>query len=504
MADTKIFVGPRVRRIRTNMELTQTAMAAALGISPSYLNLIERNQRPLTAQLVMKLVSTFKIDVEELQPSGEAGSVAALKEVFTDPLLSGELPGDTELVELSDGAPNAAIAVVKLYRAYREQQERLTDLSRLMGEAGHAVSTEVRELPVDTVRNTLENAPWCFPAIERAAERINEALDKHQGRMAALYHLLRSDHGISVQVLPVETMPVWRKRYDRHSQRLFLSERVPRWERAELLAQELILLRESKIIDEELELLKIEGDEAVRLARMELARYGALAVLMPYDKFLRTAERVAHDVMVLATRFEAGFGQVAQRLVSMQDKSAGHKAGLPFFMMEVDQGGNLLRRVGAKGFPIARFGGNCPKLAIHAAFSTPGEVITERVINQVGDVYLTICRTVDGPQAGAGERPKRTAVLVGVEDNYAKAIMAAKSSTPRKRGTVIVEQEDMHARAIAHARLIPDPEKQPPVPVGPACRLCERHDCIARSAPPLTRPLGLDDLVQGFGAYGLT
>ncbi len=504
MADTKVFVGPRVRRIRTNLELTQTAMASELGISPSYLNLIERNQRPLTAQLVMKLVSTFKIDVEELQPSGEAGSVVALKEVFSDPLLLGELPGDAELMEISDGAPNAAIAVVKLYRAYREQQERLTDLSRLMGKSGHSLSPQTRELPVDLVRNKLENSPWCFPAIERAAERINEALDDHKGRMAALYHLLRADHGIAVQVLPVETMPVWRKRYDRHSHRLFLSERVPRWERAELLAQELILLREGSVVDEEVELLNIKGDEAVRLARMELARYGALAILMPYEKFLRTAEKVAHDVMVLATRFEAGFGQVAQRLVSMQDKSAGNRAGLPFFMMEVDQGGNLLRRVGAKGFPVASFGGKCPKLAIHAAFSTPGEVLTERVITQEGNVYLTICRTVDGPQAGAGERPKRTAVLLSVEDNHAKAIMAAKGAGAKRRGTVIIDQEDMHARAIAHARLIPDPERQPPVQIGTACRLCERHDCIARSAPPLTRPLGLDDLVQGFGAYGLT
>ena len=504
MAESKLFIGPRVRRIRVRLEWTQTAMAEALGISPSYLNLIERNQRPLTAQLVLKLVSTFKIDVEELQPSTEAGSVVALKEVFSDPLLSSELPDDTELMEISDGAPNAAIAIGKLYRAYREQQGRLSDLSRLMGQEGHVPESRGRDMPVDSVRNALESSPWCFPALERAAERVNEALGKHQGRMAAIYHLLRTDHGISVQVLPVETMPVWKKRYDRHSHRLFLSERLPRWEKAELLAQELILLREVKVVDEEVQLLNIEGDEAIRFARMELSRYAALAVLMPYGKFQQTAERVFHDLMILATRFEVGFGQVAQRLVSLQDKSAGNRAGLPFFMMEVDQGGNLLRRIGAKGFPLARFGGNCPKLALHAAFSTPGEILTERVINPEGDVYLTICRTVEGPHTGAGERPKRTAVLLGLADNYAKAIIGAKEKAGIKRGTVIVEHEDTHARAIAHARLIPDLENQPPVAIGSACRLCERHDCIARSAPPLTRPLGLDDLVQGFGAYGLT
>ena len=504
MADTKIFAGPRVRRIRTGLELTQTAMAEKLAISPSYLNLIERNQRPLTAQLVMKLVSTFKVDVEELQPTGEAGSVTALKEVFSDPLLSGELPGDTELLEISDGAPNAAIGVVKLYRAYREQQERLTDLSQLMGHDGEEANTEGRQLPVERVRSVMESAPWCYPSLERAANRISQPLGDHQGRMAALYSLLRADHGVAVQVLPVETMPVWRKRFDRHSQRLFISERLPRPDRAEILAQELVLRREAEVLDEEVELLNIKGDEAIRLARSELARYTALAVLMPYDRFLRTAERISYDVQLLGTRFEMGFSQIAQRLVSMQDKSGEQRSGLPFFMMEIDQGGNLIRRLGAKGFPASRFGGNCPKLGIHAAFASHGEVIVERVINPQNEVYLTLSCSVEGPQVEAGERPKRNAVLLGIEDSYATAVISAKSGDQPKRGTFIVEQQDLHARSIAHARMIPDPEKKLPVQIGPACRLCERQDCISRSAPPLTKPLGLDDLVQGFGAYGLT
>lgn len=101
MAEQKIFAGPRIRRIRNQKGLTQTAMAEGLGISPSYLNLIERNQRPLTVQLILKLASVYKVEPEELQ--GEArGSIAALREVFADPLLSGELPGDQELVEIAE------------------------------------------------------------------------------------------------------------------------------------------------------------------------------------------------------------------------------------------------------------------------------------------------------------------------------------------------------------------------------------------------------------------
>ena len=127
MVERKIFAGPKVRRVRNGLGMTQIAMADALEISPSYLNLIERNQRPLTVQLLLKLSSAFKIDLDDLR--SEAGNgLSQLKEVFADPLLAGELPGDQELVELADIAPNAASGMVKLYRAYREQAARLSDL----------------------------------------------------------------------------------------------------------------------------------------------------------------------------------------------------------------------------------------------------------------------------------------------------------------------------------------------------------------------------------------
>ena len=505
MADAKIFAGPRVRRLRGELGLTQTAMAARLEISPSYLNLIERNQRPLTAQMLLRLASTFDVDIRQLQPAGEGGSVAALKEVFADPLLDGELASDGELLDLSEGSPNAALAMVKLYRAYREQQGRLADLSRLVEQGATGLDLGTARPPLETVRAAFEAAPWCFPALERVAGRIVADLPDAMGRMAALYALLREAHHIHVQVLPVETMPVWRKRFDRHSRRLFLSERLTRPQRALLLAQELVTLRADAVLDEEVALMKIEGEAARRLARMELSRYAALAVLMPYERFRTTAERVAHDPAVLAARFESDFALVAERLVSLQDRSEGRRAGLPFFAIEVDQAGTVLRRIGAKGFPAAVFGGECPKLALHAAFATPGEVIAERVEVPDATVFLTLSRTVDGPHAGAGERPRRTAILLGLEDVHAGAVTrASRQRGEGKRVPITVDGARDLASLVAQARLLPDPALTPPLPIGPACRLCERLDCTARSAPPLTRPQSMDTLVEGFGAHGLT
>ena len=82
----KIFVGRRIRRLRRELGLTQTAMADDLSISSSYLNLIERSQRPLTVQLLLRLDDIYDVDLKELSGEDDARIAASLKEVFSDPL----------------------------------------------------------------------------------------------------------------------------------------------------------------------------------------------------------------------------------------------------------------------------------------------------------------------------------------------------------------------------------------------------------------------------------
>ena len=68
---SKIFAGSRLRRLRLKLGFSQAAFAQNLGLSASYLNLMERDQRPLTAQVVLKLSSMDGVDVAELA-AGEA------------------------------------------------------------------------------------------------------------------------------------------------------------------------------------------------------------------------------------------------------------------------------------------------------------------------------------------------------------------------------------------------------------------------------------------------
>ncbi|OCW56849.1 helix-turn-helix domain-containing protein [Hoeflea olei] len=475
MADQKIFAGPRIRRIRNAKGLTQTAMAEALGISPSYLNLIERNQRPLTVQLILKLSAVYKVDVEELQ--GEAGgTLASLKEVFADPLLAGELPGDQEVVEIAEAAPNASAAILKLHRAYREQAERLSDLSAMLAREGHSTAMAGAKLPMDEVREVLEGRPNHHPALEEEAEAFNALLKPGDDLMAALKAWLKAEHGVVVRPLPVATMPNWRRRYDRHSQRLFLSERLSPFDQLREVAMEAALIRMNVAIAAGISALKLSTDEARRIARFELARYAAHALMMPYPAFHAAAQRARYDVDVLKSRFGVSFEQAANRITTL---CRPNMEGVPFFMLEVDVAGHRFRRAGAQGFPQQRFGGHCPKLSIHAAFSQPAQILVDAVELPGGAEFLTVSRTLEGPQGAFSERPRRTAILLGCDIGFRDEIVYG-AALPMAGGKT------------------PHPVT---IPVGPACRLCERPGCLARAEPPITRPLGLDEMVTGLSAF---
>lgn len=475
MTDRKIFAGPRIRRIRNARGLTQTAMAGGLGISPSYLNLIERNQRPLTVQLILRLASVYKIEAEELQ--GEAGgTTGALREMFRDPLLAGELPGDQELAEIAENAPNAAAAMVKLFRAYREQTERLTDLTELLAREGRATAVAGARLPIDEMREVLAHRPNHFASIEDEAQSFSGLLDPGEDLAGALKAWLRRELGIVVKILPVATMPNWRRRYDRHSQRLFVSERLSPFDQLREIATEACLIRMSVSVARAIQDLGLSSDEAKRIARFELGRYAAHALMMPYAAFHAAAVRARYDVDVLRSRFGVSFEQAANRLTTLQRPGA---AAVPFFMLEVDNAGNRFRRAGAEGYPASRFGGGCPKLPLHAAFGQPGQILVEAVEMPDGAAYLTVARTLEGPQGAFGERPRRTALLLGCDIAFRDQVIYGQSVPPvaGKSGEVAA------------------------TPVGPACRFCERSGCLARAEPPVTRPLGLDEMVTGLSAF---
>src|SRR5205823_14471126 len=102
---SKLFLGHRLRRLRRDRQLSQTDMAQSLGISPSYLNHLERNQRPVTAALLVKIAELYEIDVREFASGGMRTSPEALTEIFSDTLLNDLGVPRYELAELANNAP---------------------------------------------------------------------------------------------------------------------------------------------------------------------------------------------------------------------------------------------------------------------------------------------------------------------------------------------------------------------------------------------------------------
>lgn len=469
MAEHKIFAGPRIRRIRNGLGLTQSAMAAEIGVSASYLNLIERNQRPLTVQLLLKLAATYDLDLDALK--GEAaGDQTALKEVFADPLLAGELPGNEELYEIAEAAPNAATGILKLYKAYRESQNRLSDLSMLLAQEGVVTGVDAPHLPSDEVRQMFETRPYCFPWIEDAIQSFIPERTYGPELWVFLLDWLRKNHNITVQKLPVRVMPQHLRRFDKHTLRLFISDRLSPVEQLYELAAEVTLLAIPQALQEELNLLTLSSDEAHRLVRNELSRYAALAMLMPYGAFLRATKTLKSDVSALAARFGVSFERAAMRMTTL---NRPNQAGLPFFLMEVDHAGNILRRSGVKGYPKARFGGYCPKLPVYQALIQPRQIQLDMVETTDGSEYFVLTRSVDGPQPALGEHIRRTALLLGCPAEHLSE-------------TIYGEYLNID---------------RDPIPTGTSCRLCERQGCLSRAEAPVTRPLGLDEMTTGLSVF---
>ena len=140
------LVGSKVRRLRQRANLTQVALAGRLGVSPSYLNLIERNRRALTQALLIKLGEVLQIDSREILVQEDARLYSDLTSMFRDPLFHDAGPDTAALTRLVDAAPEVARAIAVLYRAYRESREDARSFGEQLADNPYLEATNHRLL----------------------------------------------------------------------------------------------------------------------------------------------------------------------------------------------------------------------------------------------------------------------------------------------------------------------------------------------------------------------
>ena len=452
MAREKVMGGHAVRRLRRRIGLTQAAMAEMLGVSPSYLNLIERNQRALPTGLLVRMTEVFDFDPRALVAGEPGGGAEAIRRRLADPLFADLEIDRTEVEEWLAAAPGGAEA-----------------FARAFDRGGTASTADPGDAddPTVAVRREIDRWRNHFPDLDASAEGIADELRLTGADLYfALSERLRVRHGLAIRILPAEVMPDHLRRLDLHARQLQLSEMLSPASRTVALASQLAQLEARAEIDALARGAAFASRVSERLFRRHLAGYHAGAVMMPYARFLRACEGSGYDLSTLQHRFGASVEQVAHRLTTLSRVGA---RGLPFFLLRLDRAGQVSKRfAGASGAALVAADARCPLWRVHHAFDRPGMLVAQLVELEDGTRWFTLQIAVAGTRGvgvGASAVATEFALSIGVPAEQAATLSAA------------------HGLDLAGSA----------TPIGLGCRACLRADCAQRSLPPVARALVVNE-----------
>ncbi len=472
MAAAAPKLGPKVRALRRREGLTQAQLAERLGISASYLNLIENNRRTLSAPLLIRLAQLFHLDLAAFAQDDQEQIVADLLEALGDPLFEPHQLTQAEVRELASNTPNVAAALLGLYQAFRGARDAAGTLAAHMEDDASSQAAR-SSLPSEEVGDFVQRAQNYFPELEEAAELLWRVarLDPQEVRHG-LIDYLRSVHGVEVRVEQEAMMQGAVRRFDERQHVLRLCEVLPPRSRNFQLAYQVAYLDHGEVLERLTRDQGLTTEAARRMARVGLAHYFAGAVMMPYERFRSSAQSLRYDIELLGHRFRTSFEQVCHRLTTLRRPGA---EGIPFHMVRIDGAGNISKRFSASGFRFARFSGACPRWNEHTAFLTPG--LIRRQISEMpdGGRYFSVARTVRDELGGYHAPHALRSVGIGCELRFARELVYAD-------GMVLEDRESI-------------------VPIGVTCRTCERMDCEQRAFPSMMAPLEIDEHARGRAFY---
>lgn len=446
-----LYLGPRLKRLRRELGLTQQAMAEDLGISPSYVALLERNQRPFTAELLLRLARGYKLDMADLAAEDSDDYARRLAEALRDPIFADiDLPS-LEVADLATSFPGISEALLRVHGAYVREQRALAE-QRAAGEGAQASD------PVAEARRFVAGRRNFFPTLDARAEELAAQVADAGGAQAWL-----AARGVRVRFLPADVLGDTVRRYDRHNEQLLLVDTLDGPGRAWQLAIHIAYTAMRTDIAQIVRAEPFASPTAATLVRRALAGYAAAALVMPYDAFARAVEARRYDIEALSRQFGTSFEQVAHRLTTLNKPG---QERVPFFFIRVDAAGNVSKRLDGAGFPFAAHGGGCPLWNVHSVFRSPGEVATQWLQLPDGERFFSIARTV---VAGGGAHGR-----------------------PRIMRAIALACAAEHAGRLVYADGV-DPRAAEATPIGVTCRLCHRVSCQARAVPPIGREILPED-----------
>ncbi|MFD2648034.1 short-chain fatty acyl-CoA regulator family protein [Devosia albogilva] len=462
-ADTQI--GGRIKRLRRQRRLPQAELAQALGISPSYLNLIEHNRRKVTVPLLFAIAGQLGVEPGELVEGDEGRLVGDLMEAFGDDLFADSDITNLEIRDLAHANPAAARAVLRLYDRYRHLAAGTATPAAQGG-------AEPFHLATEAISDFLQLNGNHFPALEDAAERVRADIDSSGDSFeSGLRTYLFNVFGLEVRLASLPHGIA--RQLDAGGRQLLVSDLLPAESATFLLAQHLGNLSAAGEIDAIIAAANLPEGDAPALARNVLSSYFAGAVVMPYGPFLRACRDHRYDIERLGRRFGASFEQVCHRMTTLQRKGA---SGVPLHLVRTDIAGNISKRFSLSGIHIPRHSGACPRWNIYSAFLAPDRINAQISEMPDGRRYFCIARTI-------------------TKGDY-------RHNAPRRYLSIGLGCAIEHARELVYSDGIDLAGDLQVVPIGTGCRNCPRLECGHRAHPPADHRFRFDERVRPVSLYG--
>lgn len=426
--------GTRIRAQRLARGLQQAALARSVGISASYLNLIEHDRRGIGGALLVAIARELAVEPAYLARGAETVLVEALKAAAARSVgtTAGQAPPEiARAEELATRLPGWA-------RLVAQQAEEIARLE----EAVAALSDRLSHDPflAETMHDILSSA---------AAIRSTASILAGTPDLEADWHARFQNNLLSDARRLSQTSAALLAHFDQSARATPGYLTAPEAVAGHVAAQgyhfpEIEAGADPAALAES---VPMAGDDAARaMLAACLARYAEDARRMPLAAFAEAAAACDWDPGLLAQRFAVGADAVLRRLASLPPQ-----AGRPDFgLVCCDGSGTLTLRKPLPGLPLPRFGAACPLWPLYQALIRPGLPLAEIV--EMPDGLLLRAHAVCLPRGvGFG-----AAAMV-------EATMLLRPATG---------QED----AVR--------------PVGTSCRVCPRTGCVARREPSILRPGG--------------
>ena len=410
MSQVDLKIGPKIKSFRRQLGLQANKLAEQLGISASYLNLIESGKRKIDGDLLLKVCEELKIELSDLTNKSDLNLVNDISELLDDKLFEDLDIVGPEVKDLVNTNPKIAKALIKLGDNFKQKDHEI--INKVENLSGKIIDSRKTAFPGEVISDFLQEKKNYFPKLEEFANNVFEKVQKNnRTRYVALCEFLKTEYSITVKdVIPDEGKP-FSKIFDKNKKELLLSDynslETKKLHAAAQIAQEGAMEEINNYLSE----FKFPTEESKRLTQIALLNYCGAAILMPYKLFHSECKKLKYDLELLQNTFATSFEQVAHRVTSLQDPKL---PGIPFHFLRVDVAGNISKRFSLSGIEIPRYGGACPRWNVYSAFSRPGviQAAVSKMTN--GEKYVCIARTVEKGVGRYGQKKSMLSIGLGL------------------------------------------------------------------------------------------